>query len=80
MDTRREMYVREIARTSDLALRTVQRELAVLRKIGVVTSRTNGYHLFFRANRDHRAVEGVSRRDPNKRMNNEMKTKPTQVT
>jgi DNA-binding transcriptional ArsR family regulator len=47
------MYVREIARTSDLALRTIQRELAVLRKIGVVTSRTNGYHVFFRANRDH---------------------------
>ncbi|MGH8102284.1 MAG: ArsR/SmtB family transcription factor [Chthoniobacterales bacterium] len=53
MDTRCEMYVREIARASDLALRTVQRELAVLRKIGVVTSRTNGYHVFFRANRDH---------------------------
>ena len=51
--TRREMYVREIARTSDLALRTVQRELAILRKIGVVTSRTNGYHVFFRANRNH---------------------------
>lgn len=47
------MYVREIARASDLALRTVQRELVVWRKIGVVTSRTNGYHVFFRANRDH---------------------------
>jgi DNA-binding transcriptional ArsR family regulator len=49
----REMYVREIARESELALRTVQRELAILRKIGVVTSRTNGYHVFFRANRSH---------------------------
>jgi predicted transcriptional regulator len=49
----REMYVREIARWSELALRTVQRELAILVKIGVVTSRTNGYHIFYRANRNH---------------------------
>jgi DNA-binding transcriptional ArsR family regulator len=53
----REMYVREIARESELALRTVQRELAILRKIGVVTSRTNGYHVFFRANRSHALFE-----------------------
>ena len=51
--TRREMYVREIARWSELALRTVQRELATLMKIGVVTSRTNGYHVFYRANGNH---------------------------
>jgi len=51
--TQREMYVREIARWSELALRTVQRELATLTKIGLVTSRTNGYHLFYRANRHH---------------------------
>ena len=51
--TQREMYVREIARWSELALRTVQRELATLIKIGLVTSRTNGYHVFYRANRDH---------------------------
>ena len=38
--TQREMYVREIARWSELALRTVQRELAILIKIGLVTSRT----------------------------------------
>jgi predicted transcriptional regulator len=53
VDTRREMYVREIARTAELALRTVQRELAILKKTGLVTSRSNGYHLFFRANRSH---------------------------
>jgi len=47
------MYVREIARRAELALRTVQRELAVLSKIGLVTRRTNGYHVFFRANRQH---------------------------
>ena len=45
--TQREMYVREIARWSELALRTVQRELATLIEIGVVTSRTNGYHVFY---------------------------------
>jgi DNA-binding transcriptional ArsR family regulator len=47
--TRREMYVREIARWSGLALRTVQRELAILMKIGLVTTRTNGSHVFYRA-------------------------------
>ncbi len=47
------MYVREIARWSDLALRTVQRELATLIKIGLVTTRTNGYRVFYRANRNH---------------------------
>ena|SRR5712691_737343 len=52
-DPRREMYVREIARSSELALRTVQRELAILRKAGLVTSRSNGYHVFFRANGNH---------------------------
>jgi len=52
-DTRREMYVREIARTAELALRTVQRELGVLKRIGLVTSRSNGYHVFFRANGNH---------------------------
>lgn len=49
----REMFVREIARRSELALRTVQRELAILMKIGLVTSRTNGYRVFYRANRSH---------------------------
>jgi DNA-binding transcriptional ArsR family regulator len=53
IDTRREMYVREIARTAELALRTVQRELAILKKIGLVTSRSNGFHVFYRAERDH---------------------------
>ena len=51
--TRREMYVREIALWSELALRTVQRELAILINIGLVTSRTNGYHVLYRANRNH---------------------------
>ena len=47
------MYVREIARWSQLALRTTQRELATLIKIGLVTRRTNGYRVFYRANRNH---------------------------
>jgi DNA-binding transcriptional ArsR family regulator len=51
--TRREMYVREIACWSGLALRTVQRELAILMEIGLVTTRTNGYHVFYRANGNH---------------------------
>ena len=51
--TRREMYLREIARWSELALRTVQRELAILIRIGLVTRRTNGYRVFYRANRNH---------------------------
>ncbi len=51
--TQREMYVREIARWSGLALRTVQRELAILMKIGLVTTRTNGYQVFYRANGKH---------------------------
>ena len=51
--TPREMYVREIARWSELALRTVQRELAILMKIGLVTTRTNGYQVFYRANGNH---------------------------
>ena len=53
IDSRREMYVREIARTAELALRTVQRELAILKRIGLVTSRSNGFHVFYRAERDH---------------------------
>jgi predicted transcriptional regulator len=46
-------YVRELMLTSGLALRTVQEELANLTTIGLVTSWSNGYHRFYRANRDH---------------------------
>src|SRR5205814_10694362 len=49
IDSRREMYVREIARAAELAPRTAQRELAILKKIRLVTSRSNGFHVFYRA-------------------------------
>ena len=46
-------YVRELMLMSGLALRTVQEELATLTMIGLVKSWSNGYHRFYRANRDH---------------------------
>lgn len=46
-------YVRELMTMSGLALRTVQVELTKLSAVGVVTSWSNGYHRFYRANRDH---------------------------
>lgn len=52
-DPSRELYVRELARTTNLALRTVQQELARLSAAGLVVSRSNGYHRFYRANQKH---------------------------
>ena len=48
-----ELYVRELARLSYLALHTVQDELAKLRAAGIVVSWSNGYHRFYRANPQH---------------------------
>lgn len=48
-----ELYVRQIAQLSFLSLHTVQDELAKLAAAGLVISRTNGYHRFYRANREH---------------------------
>ncbi len=50
----RQRYVRELMTMSGLALRTVQEELANLSAAGLITSWTNGYHRFYRANRDHK--------------------------
>jgi DNA-binding transcriptional ArsR family regulator len=50
---RKQRYVRELMLMSGLALRTVQEELATLTVLGLVTSWSNGYHRFYRANRDH---------------------------
>jgi DNA-binding transcriptional ArsR family regulator len=47
-------YGREAARVTTLALRTVQRELAMLEAAGFVTSRKEGSVRLFRANRGHR--------------------------
>src|SRR5207248_2721238 len=46
-------YVRELANMSRLALHTVQDELRKLGAVGLVVSWSNGYHRFYRANRDH---------------------------
>jgi hypothetical protein len=45
--------VRELMNASDLALHTIQDELRKLRAVGLLTSWSNGYHRFYRANRDH---------------------------
>jgi DNA-binding transcriptional ArsR family regulator len=50
---RQELYTRELARLSFLALRTVQDELAKLEAANLIVSRSNGYHRFYRANPKH---------------------------
>ena len=50
---RAELYVRELARLSDLSLQTVQDELAKLEAAHLIASRSNGYHRFYRANAKH---------------------------
>jgi predicted transcriptional regulator len=52
-DPTREFYVRELARLTTFALGTVQQELARMSKAELVTSHSNGYHRFYRANRKH---------------------------
>ncbi|HYJ04894.1 MAG TPA: helix-turn-helix transcriptional regulator [Chthoniobacterales bacterium] len=48
-----ELYTRELARLSFLALRTVQDELAKLEAANLIVSRSNGYQRFYRANPTH---------------------------
>ena len=48
-----ELYTRELARLSFLALRTVQDEIAKLESANLILSRSNGYHRFYRANPKH---------------------------
>jgi predicted transcriptional regulator len=52
-DPARQRYVRELMTMSGLALRTVQEELAKLSAARLITSWSNGYHRFYRANADH---------------------------
>ena len=52
-DPTTERYVRELMTLSGLALGTVQEELANLSAAGLITSWSNGYHRFYRANRNH---------------------------
>ena len=55
-----ELYTRELARLSCLALRTVQDELAKLEAANLILSRTNGYHRFYRANPKHPLCAGIT--------------------
>lgn len=50
---RQELYVRELARLAFLSLQTVQDELAKLEAAELISSRSNGYQRFYRANRKH---------------------------
>jgi predicted transcriptional regulator len=49
----KQRYVRELMGMSNLALHTVQDELRKLNAIGLIESWSNGYHRFYRPNRDH---------------------------
>jgi predicted transcriptional regulator len=49
----KQRYVRELVNASGLTLHTVQDELRKLSAVGLLTSWSNGYHRFYRANRDH---------------------------
>ena len=51
--TPREHYVRELALRSHLTLHTIQDELRKLSALGLVTSRSNGFHRYYQANRSH---------------------------
>ena len=53
-DPARQTYGREAARITTLALRTVQRELALLEAAGLAISQKQDGRRFFRANRKHR--------------------------
>jgi predicted transcriptional regulator len=52
-DPARQRYVRELTVMSGLALATIQEELGNLSTAGLITSWSNGYQRFYRANRDH---------------------------
>jgi hypothetical protein len=52
-DAGKELYTRELARLSFLALRTVQDEVAKLEAANLIVSRSNGYQRFYRANSKH---------------------------
>ena len=56
-----ELYTRELARLSFLALRTVQDELAKLEAANLILSRSNGYHRFYRANRKHPLYAAITK-------------------
>ena len=49
----KQRYVRELASMSGLALCTIQDELRRLTAVGLLTTWSNGYHRFYRANKNH---------------------------
>ena len=49
----KQRYVRELMSLTGLALCTVQDELRKLSAVGLVSSWSNGYHRFYRINRDN---------------------------
>jgi len=55
----KERYVRELMGMSGLALCTIQDELRKLRALRLVTSRSDRYHRFYRANRDHSLFQAL---------------------
>jgi DNA-binding transcriptional ArsR family regulator len=58
---KKERYVRELAHLSGLSLGTIQEELAILSAVGLLMSRSNGYHRFYRANREHEMFADILR-------------------
>jgi hypothetical protein len=54
-------YVRELMNMSGLALHTIQDELRKLNTVGLIVTWSNGYHRFYRANRDHPLFESLFR-------------------
>jgi DNA-binding transcriptional ArsR family regulator len=80
-DPTRELYVRELARLTAFALGTVQQELARLSKAGLVTSRSNGYHRFYRANPRHPIFFNLQQlvlKDANRRLSVSRRKRPRQ--
>jgi predicted transcriptional regulator len=49
----KQRYVRELANMSGLALCTIQDELRRLTAVGLLITWSNGYHRFYRANKNH---------------------------
>ncbi len=52
-DPGKELHQRELARLSNLAIRTLQNEVAKLEGVDLLVSRRDGNRLYFRANTDH---------------------------
>ena len=78
-----ELYVRELARLAFLSLQTVQDELAKLEAAELISSRSNGYQRFYRANAKHPlyrtlrklVIDAASRRKPSVRARGNRKSR-----